>query len=352
MGQEEPTSEWRRATAHRSWIFPKDHGSHPEFRTEWWYFTGNLHGSQGRRYGYQLTFFRQGVRPKAANPDSPWSLRDVYFAHFTVTDISEGSFMTAERVSRTGPGLAGARTDGMDVWVLSWSAKMNASSIFLEAESVEMALRLELRPRKPLVLQGQNGLSKKGSSAGQASHYYSYTHLETSGHLRTKPGGQEEAVRGVSWFDHEFGSNQLAPDQVGWDWFGLHLSDGRDLMIYLLRRSDGSIEPASSGTLVEPLGMTHHLGISDLHVSVLKRWQSLRTGGHYPSRWRLRIPSAGIDLDLVALFNDQELDTKETTRVVYWEGAVGGKGLSAGKEISCEGYAELTGYAGSLGGMF
>jgi predicted secreted hydrolase len=345
-------SDWKQAIGPRPWIFPKDHGSHPEYRTEWWYFTGNLVNHYGARYGYQLTFFRQGIRFKPSIPENSWSIRDLYIAHFAITDISSASFWSAERVSRAGPGLAGARLDGMDVWIFNWFAKMEGTSILLRARNSDMELQLKLTPRKPIVLHGQNGLSKKGQQEGQASYYFSFTDMETRGFIKTPSGGPYAGVKGTSWHDHEFGSNQLTSDQVGWDWFSLHLSDGRDLMIYLLRRKDGSVELASSGTLVEPSGNSRHLKLSDFFVGVLDRWQSQRSGGTYPRRWRIRIPLLEIDLIISSLVSDQELTTMGSTGITYWEGAVEGHGNSMGHKVTCEGYAELTGYAGSLGGIF
>jgi len=344
--------EWARVVGPRAWKFPKDHGAHPEYRTEWWYFTGNLTDSAGSQYGYQLTFFRQGVRYRLNTPASPWDVRDVFLTHFAITDISQKKFRFMERASRAGPGLAGARTDGMDLWILNWFVKMKDSLILLEARSADMELQLELTPRKPLVFHGLNGISKKGPAGGQASYYTSFSNLKTQGFLKTHSRGSRMMVKGQSWFDHEFGSNQLSPDQRGWDWFSLHLSDGRDLMIYFLRLKDGSIEPASSGTLVERDGTARHLGLKDILISVLDRWKSPQSGGVYPSRWRIQIPSAGIDLLVTPLVADQELNTEASTGVIYWEGAVAGQGTSRGRNVSCEGYIELTGYAGTLGGLF
>ncbi|MBI5967265.1 MAG: carotenoid 1,2-hydratase [Deltaproteobacteria bacterium] len=344
--------EWKRVIGPRVWAFPKDHGAHPEYRTEWWYFTGNLKDDAGSRYGYQLTFFRQGIRREVPSLASTWDIRDLYLAHFAITDVSRGRFRFLERISRAGPGLAGAQTDGMDVWVLNWSVRMKRSAIFLEASGFDMELELELTPGKPLVLHGLNGVSKKGPAEGQASYYTSFTNLKTQGFLKTHSGGSRMVAKGRSWFDHEFGSNQLSPDQKGWDWFSLHLSDGRDMMIYFLRLKDGSIEPTSSGTLVERDGTARHLGPKDILISVLDQWKSPQSGGVYPSRWRIQIPSAGIDLLVTPLVADQELNTEVSTGVIYWEGIVAGQGTSRGRKVSCEGYVELTGYAGSMGGLF
>ena len=345
------SAQWKQAAGPYPWKFPRDHGSHPAYRTEWWYFTGNLSANAGARYGYQLTFFRQGIRYKPPAPAGPWDIRDVYLGHFAVSDIAGKTFRYAERISRTGPGLAGAGEENLDVRLLDWTARMQSGTIALQARDKGMALDLTLLPRKPLVFHGRNGLSRKGPQEGQASYYTSFTHLETTGFLATPANGRV-AVSGRSWFDHEFGSNQLAAGQTGWDWFSLALSDGREVMLYFLRRSDGSVEPASAGTLVEPDGKTRHLSRAEITVTALEHWKSPASNGRYPSRWAVRIPAAGIDLTIAASLADQELITKGSTAVTYWEGAVAGRGTSGGRSVTCEGYAELTGYAGSLGGLF
>ena len=343
--------EWAAADGTRTWTFPRDHGAHPEYRTEWWYFTGILAAADGRRFGYQLTFFRQGMVPVAADPGNPWSVRDLHLAHFTLTDVRERSFRFGERISRAGPGLAGAAVDALRAWVLDWSAAAEGSGFTLEAREGDVAIRLSLRPRRPPVLHGFGGLSRKGPAVGQASWYASVTDLETTGTVRA--GGEGEvAVQGASWFDHEFGSGQLADDLAGWDWFGLRLSDGRALMIYRLRRRDGTVAPASAGTLVGADGTARHLAGDDVAIEALATWRSPHSGASYPARWRLRVPAAGIALELSPLLPDQELRTGRSTGVTYWEGAVGGRGTGGGTPVTVEGYAELTGYAGGMGGLF
>jgi predicted secreted hydrolase len=344
----ESGEDWQRAIQPRAWKFPEDHGSHPAFRTEWWYFTGNLSDAAGAKYGYELTFFRQGVRFAPLNPENPWSVRDLFLAHFTITDGSRGIFRAEDLLSRVGPGLAGARPDKMDVWLLDWSARMKDSVISLNARKNGMELQIELVPKKPIVIHGRDGLSRKGPEEGEASYYASLTDLETKGTISLAKSGPKVAVTGKSWFDHEFSSNMLAKDQVGWDWFSLHLSDERDLMIYLLRRADGSIEAASAGTLVEPNGKARHLELSDISVEVLDRWHSPRSGGKYPSRWRIRISTAEIDVVVTPLLAGQELVAGGLPDLIYWEGAVAGEGNSSGRRIASEGYIELTGYAGNL----
>lgn len=346
------TEQWMKATSVWKWAFPKDHGSHPDFRTEWWYFTGNLIDNLKNRYGYQLTFFRQGIIPKPKDRRNPWAIRDIYFAHFALTDASLDRFWFSQRISRKGPGLAEAAKERMDIWLLNWMAKMEENNIMLRARTKDMQLSLILTPRKPVVLHGDRGISKKGPQENQASYYYSYTDLKTEGEIKTPASDKTIKVKGVSWFDHEFGSNQLSQDQIGWDWFSLHLSDGHDLMIYLLRRKDGSIEPNSSGTLVKRSGEAVHLKLSEIKIDILNYWKSKLSGAKYPSQWRIKIPSNRIEVEIIPLIPSQELFTEDSKGITYWEGAVLGSGKSFGQPVSCEGYVELTGYAGSLGGIF
>jgi len=343
---------WMRADSPKTWRFPRDNGAHDAYRTEWWYFTGILNDDRGDRYGFEVTFFREGVGLKPEDPGNPWSLRDIYFAHFAITDVSGKRFIIDERASRTGPGLAGASLDHLGVWLLDWRAHEEGGRLFLEAKSDIAQLNLELDAMKPPVLQGDKGLSRKGSLPGQASYYVSFTDLRTSGLLLIPRLAHPVRVRGISWFDHEFGSTQLAPNQSGWDWFGLHLSDGRDLMLYFLRRTDGSAEPESSGTIVDRSGRVRHLTVSQVRIDVLDHWRSQKTGGLYPIRWRVRVPSEGLDVTLSPLLADQELSTPESTGVTYWEGAVDGQGTSGNGKVTCQGYAEMTGYAGKLGALF
>lgn len=351
-------SGWKQAIEEIAWSFPKDHGNHPEYRTEWWYFTGNLRDEAGKRYGYQLTFFRQGIEHpvtkdvKPTSNDNPWSVRNVYLGHFALTDIEKKRFLYVDRTSRTGPGLASADTTTMDVHILNWSARMNNNKIFLNARHQGMEINLELTPKKPVVLHGKNGLSKKGPAKGQSSYYYSFTDLKTIGKIKTTLDKNTITIKGTSWFDHEFGSNQLTSEQIGWDWFSIHISDGKDIMVYLIRRKDNTIEAASSGTLIEKNGSSRHLEMTDIKLDVLERWKSPKTNGLYPAKWRMRIPSANIDIIITPSVANQELITTSSTGVTYWEGAIEGQGLSDSKSVSIEGYVELTGYADSLAGLF
>jgi predicted secreted hydrolase len=229
---------------------------------------------------------------------------------------------------------------------------MKKGTIYLNARHRGIKVELTLQPEKPPVLHGQGGLSRKGPADGQSSYYYSITDLKTCGSIKTPLSNKSVNVKGLSWFDQEFGSNQLTAEQVGWDWFGIHLSDGRDLMVYFLRKKDGTVEATSSGTIVEKSGSSGHLRLSDIHVDILDKWKSPKTGGIYPARWRIRIPSVHVDIIITPCIADQELATGFPVGIIYWEGAIEGKGTSEDKPVTVEGYVELTGYAGSIGGTF
>ncbi len=341
--------------------FPRDHGSHPDYQTEWWYFTGHLQNKEGRRFGYQATWFRTAIVPNTAGRESKWAVRDIIFAHLALTDETTGEFYFDDRISRTSLKMAGA-TVGEDkvlprVWLDDWSARFagdKGEKQILRAvgvhDSTRFALSLDTVAAKPPVIQGENGVSQKSAGVGQASHYYSLTRLDTKGTIRIN--GEAFEVTGKSWFDHEFGSNQMSAQQTGWDWFSLQLEDGRELMFYQLRRTDGTIDPHSSGTIVERDGKARHLKISEFTIKPLATWRSPRSGGEYPSRWEVKLPSEGITLQIEPTVADQELDTTRSTNVNYWEGSVRVTGEEKGRAIAGQGYVELTGYAGSLKSKF
>jgi predicted secreted hydrolase len=348
-----PETGWAQASGPRGWSFPTDHGAHPAFRTEWWYFSGTLSGEDGREFGYQLTFFRQGLALRPAVPENPWSVRDVYFAHLAVTDVAAKRFRMSERASRPGPGLAGASTAGLDIHLLGWSARMDETGFRIRASGDGIVLDLELDPARPVILHGANGLSAKGTGPGQASYYASVTRIGTRGRLVPGPGEKVIPVEGTSWFDHEFGSGVLPHEAAGWDWMGLGLDDGRDIMVFRLRRPDGTDVPGSlSGTLVDPDGTIRSLAGANIEWTVLDHWTSPSDKAEYPRRRRLRIAAAGIDIETAPLVDDQELRTPASTRITYWEGLVSARGVSAGRAVLGRGYVEMTGYAGRLGGIF
>ena len=329
--------------------FPRDHAAHPAFRTEWWYYTGQL-AAEGDSLapadlGFQLTFFRRGVaRPDPPRP-SAWALRDVYFAHLAVSDLAGRRFHFAERMSRGALGSAGTDSTTYRVWIDDWQATLAAdgSQRLTASEPGSHAIDLRLVPRKPPALHGEAGLSRKGGAVEQASHYYSITRLDAEGTVRLR--ARTLQVRGEAWMDHEFSTGDLAPNLVGWDWFGLQLDDGSELMLYVLRRADGVPDPASSGSLVDRDGRVTHLPIEKFTVDVVRRWKSSKTGASYPASWRIRIPGAGIELAVEPRLDDQELVTVASTGITYWEGAVSVNGSRSGAPVRGRGYAELTGYA-------
>ncbi len=330
--------------------FPRDHASHPAFQTEWWYYTGNL-SARGRELGYQVTFFRVGLDPARAASASAWAPHTVYFAHAALTDVTRDRYLHEKRVSRPALGLAGADSVRYRAWIGDWSAGLaddgRTHRIRIPADG--FLLELDLMPSKPVVIHGTDGISRKSASVGRASHYISYTRMTTTG--RIAAGGDTLAVTGRSWMDHEFGSSQLSRDQVGWDWFSLQLDDGRELMLYRLRLKDGSDEPFSSGTLVGRDGRTRHLELKDFALAGDRPWTSPHTGARYPLRWRVQVPSEGLDLTVEARVRDQEMVSPPPIPLAYWEGAVTVRGTSRDTPITGLGYVELTGYSGTLPGF-
>ncbi len=341
----DPDAGYARALAPRPFVFPADHGPHPEFKTEWWYYTGNLAAADGRRFGYQLTFFRIALAPDMPPRASRWASRQLSMAHFALSDPAGQRFHSAERFARNALGLAGAQAAPFRVWLEDWQAAGPEQTfpMRLQAADGAVAIDLLLEAGKPLVLQGEQGLSRKSAAPGNASYYYSFTRLPTQGRLRL--GGKEFQVSGHSWLDREWSTSALAPDQAGWDWFALQLDDGHELMYYQLRRKDGTADPASAGVWVLPDGSSRPLARQDLQLDPTATWASPR-GGRYPSAWRLRLPDEQLDLRIEPLLADQEL----AVTIRYWEGAVRVTGERAGKPVSGYGYVELTGYAEGGGG--
>lgn len=333
------TAGYERALEPREFSFPADHGPHPGFRTEWWYYTGNLTDQDGRRFGYQLTFFQTAVVPESAERDSNWGTERVYMAHFSLTDIESEAFHSHERFARGAVGLAGVRSQPFEVWVEDWSASQDsAGTMRLRASEDDVELDLRLAPGRPPILQGDDGLSQKGSQPGNASYYYSLTRMPSEGRLRI--GERAFRVSGSSWMDREWSTSVLEEGQVGWDWFALQLEGGRDLMVYQLRRADGSAHPLSSGTLVEADGGSRPLTSADFQLRILEHWVSPSSGASYPSAWRLSLPAEALELTVRPVLADQEL--RHTFR--YWEGAVEALGSDGNGPLAGRGYVELTGY--------
>ena len=341
-GAAEQEQPFRRALPGYQFRFPADHAAHPDFRTEWWYYTGHLTTADGRTFGFQLTLFRHALRRPDETRRSRWALHTLYFAHFAVTDEEGGTFRFQEKASRGSLGLAGAETSRYLVWVEDWSARLEGQTHRLRAGREEMGIDLALVPSKRPVVHGRNGVSQKAEGEGYASHYYSITRLMVSGTLSWQ--GRSYPVSGEAWMDHEFGSNQLRNYQVGWDWFSVQLDGGVELMLYLIRHRDGRIDPTSSGTLVRPEGRAEYLPLSAFQVDVLGSWRSPKSGVTYPSGWRLSVPSHELDVTLTPALADQELTTQRSTLVNYWEGSVRITGTVAGRLVKGRGYVELTGY--------
>jgi predicted secreted hydrolase len=338
---DESSARFAQALEPHAFEFPRDHGPHPDFRHEWWYVTGHLRAADGERFGFELTFFRYALVPaqkSRVSGESAWRSNQIYMAHFAVTDVTQRRFNFEARQSRAALGLAGAEAAPFRVWLEDWALESSDAGWSLHAALADRALDLEMQPLAPVVLNGDQGLSRKSALPGAASYYYSIPEIQVRGSL--KRDGAELAVTGTAWLDREWGSGALAPDQVGWDWFALQLDDGSSLMFYALRRRDGTRDPYSAGTWVDPSGKVRSLSDSEVRIDVLDHWTSAR-GDRYPSHWRLSCAALGLEVTIRPPVADQELKVRPR----YWEGAVDVKGHRAGNAIAGRGYVELVGYA-------
>jgi predicted secreted hydrolase len=346
-------AEWKVAQPGWSYEFPRDHGSHPGFKTEWWYFTGTLADSTGRQFGYQLTFFRQGIRvPSEQRKErSRFIVDDMKFGHFALTDLANKRFIHHQKLSRGAFNESGVQANvtgaGKVAWLEDWTLSIDDAGRFVIAgSSPEGRVNLTLEAAKPWVIHGEGGISQKAAGEGRASHYYSGTRLRSQG--RVSIDGDEIEVKGESWFDHEWATNQLTAEQIGWEWFSIQLEDGSELMLYQMRRRDGSSDQTSSGTYVVKDGSSQHLRRDDYKLTPTKYWTSKATGARYPTAWKAEVPSLALQLDIEAAMPEQELVLKP---IAYWEGMIRISGTRAGKDIQGHGYMELTGYAGPLVGL-
>lgn len=343
--------DFKRALPGRTFSFPQDHFSHPEFKTEWWYYSGHLQSRGKKFFGYQLTFFRTGLKRETKNQKSKWAIQNLYFAHLALTDESQNRFEYREKISRGSLGEAGALSyasseKAFRIWIEDWSAEESGPGMrnhLLRAGEKDFGIQLMLTSERDPVIHGLNGISQKAAGEGYASHYYSITRLRTEGKLFLK--GREVSVNGMSWMDHEFGSDQLREYQVGWDWFGIQLENGIDLMFYQIRQKDGKPDPYSSGTILFPDGKNESLSPKDFRIQVLEKWKSQKSGANYPSQWSLKVPGRGIALVISPTVKNQELITKELTQVTYWEGSAKVEGRFENNPTQGKGYVELTGYA-------
>jgi predicted secreted hydrolase len=342
---------WTPARPGHSWQFPRDHYSHDGYRTEWWYLTGILRDQRGHSHGFQFTIFRRGLRPPGQRPAarSRFVVDDFAMGHFTLSDVEARRFRYRQEISRGAFGEAGFGAPGQPR--LAWIGKdeircePDGSLAMVSHPDEASAISLRMTPTGPPVIHGENGeqgVSRKAAGEDNASLYYSLTRMKAEGIITTE--GTAHPVTGQVWLDREWASNQLAPDQIGWDWFSLSLSDGSDLMLYRLRTANGT-DPFSSGTLVRPGAAPRHLKSGDFTMKPLRTWKSPATGGAYPMSWEIAVPSAEIGLSVQAVFPEQELALQP---VSYWEGMVRATGTSGAQPIDGEGYLEMTGYAAPL----
>jgi predicted secreted hydrolase len=324
---------YREALPNQPYQFPRDHFEHADYKTEWWYYTGNLRDTAGKRYGFELVFFRQGARGKdVAGNESAWRIDDLYLAHAAVTGIDADTFHYTERLNRAGPGLAGASFAERRIWNGNWQAKWDGENQQITALAEDFRFQLKLEPAKPYVIHGLNGVSQKAEGSGKASHYVSFPRLRVSGTL----DGRD--VQGDAWMDHEWFTEQLDTAQTGWDWFSAQFDDNTELMLFDLRRKDGTIDPYSSGTFVDQAGKAHHLKAGDFTLRATAFWQSPKSKGRYPTEWQIEIPSLHVSVKCRAARQNQEL-VGQKNATAYWEGAVVYSGTNTGR-----GYLEMTGY--------
>lgn len=342
------SADWRVALPGWRYRFPEDHASHAGFKTEWWYFTGNLKSAEGREFGYQLTFFRQGVREPGSGPvRSRFVVDDMKFAHFAVSDITNSRFHHFQSISRGAFGEAGFDDGARIAWIQDWVCERTGTNNFrLKASEDGVAIDLQLTAEKEPVIHGRTGVSQKAEGEGRASHYYSLTRLATRGVVTVD--GKPHEVSGTTWFDHEWATNQLAEHQKGWDWFSLHFVDGTELMIFQIRTEDGRSDPHSAGTFVFEDGTDVQIGQAGFSLEPVGWWRSAKTAANYPVEWRISVPALELSLDIKARFPGQELAAEP---FAYWEGAVRATGTRGGKEVEAVGYLEMTGYAGRIVGL-
>jgi predicted secreted hydrolase len=340
-GQSRP-SMYRTALPGYAYKFPRDYFNHPEFQTEWWYYTGNLKAADGHRFGFELTFFRQAV-DRDAGIERPWDVRDLYLAHLALSDLDGGAFYHDERVNRAGPGIAGVSEADRRIWNGNWSVDWQGDNQQLRATNGTFQLEFTLHPEKGPVIHGENGVSQKAAGAGRASHYVSLTRLDTKGRIQL--GGKNFDVAGLAWMDHEFFTHQLEADQVGWDWLSLQMEDKTELMLFRIRSKDGSVDPFSAGTFVDAKGGQIHLRAEDFTLApVGEAWKSPSTHASYAIRWKISVPKLEIEVEAETALASQEITSDSRVGPNYWEGAIRVSGRKAGGALSGTGYLEMTGY--------
>ncbi|MBV9301718.1 MAG: hypothetical protein JOY62_07635 [Acidobacteriaceae bacterium] len=339
--------QWQLALPGCHYQFPRDHFSHPDYETEWWYYTGNLRDPGGHRFGFELTFFRVAVNlPQQTVPsDASWRPDQIYLAHLALSDIDRGEFYHTERLNRAGPGLAGIDSSEGRYWNGNWQVRwvsLETGEQELRAVCERFAIHLDLTPEKPFVIHGRNGVSQKGAEPGRASHYISFTRLRASGQLESNGGSF--SLTGLAWMDHEFFTGQLGSSVAGWDWFAIQLDNNEELMLYRLRNKSGQADPYSSGTYVDARGESRFLDSSQISFSPGEFWQSPVSGAAYPVAWKIAVPSLDLELSERTSLKDQELFSRNSYSPAYWEGAVTYSGRIHSQPVNGVGYLEMTGY--------
>jgi len=336
------SQEFRLALPGYHYEFPRDHFSHPDFQTEWWYYTGNVRAAGGHRFGFELTFFRQAL-DRNPSKTSVWDVRDLYLAHLALSDLDARGFYYAERLNRSGPGIAGVRQNDGRIWNGNWRIDWKGNEQTLQAIDNRFTIELDLRAEKPPIIHGENGVSQKADGPGRASHYISLTRLAAKGQITL--GGKPFEVSGLAWMDHEFFTHQLEAGQAGWDWLSVQLEDDTELMLFRIRRKDGSIDPYSSGTFIDAQGRSMHLRDSDFVLRPLNdRWKSKATNADYPIHWRITIPKLRMDFEIQTSLPSQELTGGSRLAPNYWEGSVQINGRKGEAPLAGVGYLEMTGY--------
>lgn len=344
MLQNSAESEFEQANNVRHFEFPRDHGPHLSFQSEWWYFTGNLSSSENERFGFQFTIFRRATALEKPDLDSDWASNQAYLAHVGITDLQAREYLVDEKYSRGALDLAGARAQPFSVWVENWSVSGTEGdcegclNLSIAAESETFSIDLELISLKPAVFQGDRGLSRKGEAKGSASYYYSLTRLKTAGSITVS--GQTRHVSGESWMDHEWFSSILGENYAGWDWFSLQLDDRRELMFFQIRPGNSSTQPIKYGILIDELGIARQIPPQRIRFTPQRRWASISGDVQYPVHWQIEVPQIKLMLNIEAVLDGQErIDSFR-----YWEGAVAVNGNEDEKQLAGRGYLEMTGY--------
>ena len=362
-GARDPASQAGRVVPGYAYRFPRDHFGHPAFESEWWYYTGNLFTASGRHFGFELTFFRRGRDLAGGTADrtaggtgaaqpSAWDLDQVYLAHFAITDTDGERHVIHERLNRAGPGIAGADPERRRIWNGNWSVEWRRGDEARPVQALaamhrDAALHLVLEPRKPVVVHGREGVSRKVAGDPRAvSHYLSFTRMAAAGTLTME--GEAFAVTGSAWMDHEFFSDYLTEHKVGWDWMSVQLDDGTDLMLFGIRDAQGGYGPDTFGTFVDAGGGVHPIEPGGVAFRSGRRWRSAATGAEYPVEWQVAVPGLDLRLDVRPRLDAQEVFTGQGILPAYWEGAVRFTGERRGRPVAGVGYLEMTGYAGKL----